>query len=379
MAQAVAVGAQVPRLGDQLDAAEQRVLRHGGEKSAVAGERGGEVEAEAVDVHLASPITERVQGQLQGAWMGEFEGVAAAAEVFVALRVVGVQAVVAGVVDAAEAEGRPELVGFGGVVEDHVEDDLEAGGVQAADHAAEFVARRIFGLAGRAVRAVRAGRVAWLEGEEGERVVAPVIAEAAVYQAFLVEKGVDRQQFERGDPERAVMLEHGRAGEPGVGAAQRLGNARVEARGALYMNFVEQGVGPRGPRRAVVAPVEGVVIDHARVQAGYGGVVSVGEDAVDFACVGVEQAAARIETMTITHGAVHPVGVAQSCAGAGQKAVPHLVGAGRKVEALLAVIVEQAQLDARGVRRKEREVDAARFDVRAERPGAAAAQRRCGG
>ena len=175
------------------------------------------------------------------------------------------------------------------------------------------------------------------------------------------------------------MLEHGRAGEPGVGAAQRLGNARVEARGALYMDFVEQGVGPRGPRRAVVAPVEGVVIDHARMQAGYGGVVSVGEDAVDFACVGIEQAAARIETMTITHGAVHPVGVAQSCAGAGQETVPHLVGAGRKVEALLAVIVEQAQLDARGVRRKEREVDAARFDVRAERPGTAAAQRRCGG
>ena len=45
---------------------------------------------------------------------------------FTYLPVAGIENVIGGVVDAAERPGRPMLVAFGGVVEHHVEDDLDA-------------------------------------------------------------------------------------------------------------------------------------------------------------------------------------------------------------------------------------------------------------
>ena len=58
------------------------------------------------------------------------------------------------------------MVAFGGVVEDDVEDDLDAGAVQRLDHVAELVDRPERILA-RAVRLVRR--------EERDRRVAPVV------------------------------------------------------------------------------------------------------------------------------------------------------------------------------------------------------------
>src|SRR4051812_34102846 len=70
---------------------------------------------------------------------GEGEGGrAAAGVVHVVAAVGGGEAVVGGVVDAAEGERGAELVSFGGVVVDDVEDDLDAGGVEGADHGLEF-------------------------------------------------------------------------------------------------------------------------------------------------------------------------------------------------------------------------------------------------
>ena len=66
------------------------------------------------------------------------DGVAAAGEVEVGLPS-AVEQVVDGVVDAAEASGRPVVVALAGVVEDHVEDDFDAGLVQGLDHVAELV------------------------------------------------------------------------------------------------------------------------------------------------------------------------------------------------------------------------------------------------
>jgi hypothetical protein len=48
----VTVRAEIPRLGDQLDAREQRILAHGREEGAVTRQGCGEIEAEAVDVHF---------------------------------------------------------------------------------------------------------------------------------------------------------------------------------------------------------------------------------------------------------------------------------------------------------------------------------------
>ena len=72
VADLVAAGADVPRLGDQLDLADDRVLLHELEERRepvdlveLAGQRRGEVEAEAVDVHLGDPVAQRVHDQLQ--------------------------------------------------------------------------------------------------------------------------------------------------------------------------------------------------------------------------------------------------------------------------------------------------------------------------
>jgi hypothetical protein len=96
----------------------------------LARQRRREVEAEAVDVHLGDPVAQRVHQQLQHARVLHVQRVAAAGEVHVVARRAGRQAVVGGVVDAAEGQRRPPLVALGGVVVDHVEDDLEPGGVQ---------------------------------------------------------------------------------------------------------------------------------------------------------------------------------------------------------------------------------------------------------
>ena len=109
----VAAGADVPRLGDQLDLADDRVLLHhleeGGELVDVvelAGQGGGEVEAEAVDVHLGDPVAQRVHDQLQRVRVAHVEGVAGAGVVHVVALVVLDEAVVGRVVDALEAQRR---------------------------------------------------------------------------------------------------------------------------------------------------------------------------------------------------------------------------------------------------------------------------------
>ena len=64
-----------------------------------------------------------------------------------------------------------------------------------------------------------AARVACLRGEEAQRVVAPVIAQAAVGEMAVIEKGMDRQQLDRGDAELAQVRDHARLGQRTVGAA----------------------------------------------------------------------------------------------------------------------------------------------------------------
>ena len=77
--------------------------------------------------------------------------VAAAGEVHVVAAVLGRQAVVGGVVDAAQRQRRAELVALGRVVVDDVEDHLDAGGVQAPDHHLELRAPTLRGDAWRGV------------------------------------------------------------------------------------------------------------------------------------------------------------------------------------------------------------------------------------
>ena len=110
IADLVAALAQVPGFGDQLDLGQHRVLQQDVEEGAepvdlmqFARQGRGQIEAEAVDVHLQHPVAQRVHDQLQHARMLQVERVAAAGVIHVVARIVADQAVVGGVVDAAEA------------------------------------------------------------------------------------------------------------------------------------------------------------------------------------------------------------------------------------------------------------------------------------
>ena len=145
VADLIAAGPEVPRLGDQLHLRQHRVLRDDVEEGAelvdlvqLARQRRREVEAEAVDVHLEHPVAQAVHDELDGARVEHVQAVAAAGEVDVAAPVVGVEPVVRRVVDAAQRERRTALVAFAGVVVDHVEDHLDAGAVQALHHGLEL-------------------------------------------------------------------------------------------------------------------------------------------------------------------------------------------------------------------------------------------------
>ena len=143
-AELVAAGPDVPRLGDQLDPRQHRVLADDGEERPGLLEAGratsqcrGQVEAEAVDVHLLHPVAQRVRDHREAARVPQVERVAAAGHVLegpvVAQPVVGL------VVQAAPAERRPVGAALAGVVVDDVEHDLEPGRVQRPDHGLELV------------------------------------------------------------------------------------------------------------------------------------------------------------------------------------------------------------------------------------------------
>ena len=163
VADLVAAGPEVPRLGDQLHLRHDRVLLHELEERRqpvdlveLARQRRGQVEAETVDVHLGHPVAQRVHDQLQRVRVADVERVAGAGVVHVVLLVVLDEAVVRGVVDAAHRDRGPLVVAFRCVVVDDIQDHLDARGMQGQHHALELL--RPAGRAGRWMRSRRAGR-----------------------------------------------------------------------------------------------------------------------------------------------------------------------------------------------------------------------------
>ena len=116
----------------------------------------------------------------------------------------------------------PELVALGGVVVDHVEDDLDAGRVQRAHHRLE--------LAHRGHAAASRWRVADVRREEAERVVAPVVASGPrstrCRSSTWSWTGSSSTAV---TPEVAAGARCAGVGrQAGVGAAERLGHVRVQ-------------------------------------------------------------------------------------------------------------------------------------------------------
>ena len=291
-------------------------------------------------MHLPYPVAQRVHDQLQDAWVGEIERVATAAVVLVARWIVRLEAIVARVVDSAKGYRRAELIGFGGVVIDDVQDDFDTGCVQRSYHLLEFGDRRL---------AFDACGIARFWREEGEGVVAPIVGAPALDQPLLVEKAVDRQQIDGGNAEALQVFNHRLRCETGIGAAQGFGNIRVTLCCTLDVNLVEHRIGPRDRRRCITFPVEIVAGDTCpeligRVRSG-----PVGKDAGQLARVRVEQQALRIEAMPGTVRAMNSIGVLQAGGRVGQIAVPDLIGTCRKRQGTHRATLEYAQVHVRGV------------------------------
>ena len=343
-------------------------------------------------MHLLHPKAQAVHHQLQQPGLTDVEGIAAAAVVVVAVPLLGWQAVAAGVVQTAPAQRGAERVALGGVVEDHVEQHLDAGRMQAAHHAAELLGC-VAGL----------GRQARRRTKKAQRVVAPVVAQAQGREAGLIEPVHHRQQAHGADAQAAQVVNGCRVAETGKGAAQRLGHAGVQAGKALDVQLVQHGLRQWRAQGLVIAPVE-IGRAHPRLQRGAGVVARIGLQLMvtvvaqvfgaivqlthDLAGARVEQQLARVEALAPLGPprAVGPKTVELArCAQRRQRrvgarrqvAVPDILAADRQAGAVgldPAAGVEQAQLDQLGLGRHDRDVQALAVPVHAQRRGLAGFQ-----
>jgi hypothetical protein len=259
------------------------------------------------------------------------------------------------------------VVAFGGVVVDHVEDDLHAGRVQRTDHGLELVH-------------LARGAVARFRSEEADGVVAPVVAQSPLDQIAVVDEGVHRQQLHRGDAQTLEIVDHRRGGEPRVSSAQWLGHVRIEHRVAAHVQLVDHHVVPRHIGGAVVVPGEGR-LGHLAFGHAAGTVAPVEREVVapvadgvaehrvapaqasdDVAGIRIEQQLGRIEAMAFFGlvGTVHAITVQPSRPSLGQVAMPDVIGVFAHLDALgfaPPIGAEQAQLHLLGMLGEEREVD----------------------
>ena len=111
---------------------------------------------------------------------------------------------------------RAHMIALGGVVVDDVEHHLDAGIVQPRHRGAEGIQRVVL-------------RVARLRREEGERVVAPVVAQFLLDEHAVVDQGhgsaATRSEV---TPSRFEMVDHRRRRQSAIGAAQ-IGRRRRRA------------------------------------------------------------------------------------------------------------------------------------------------------
>ena len=238
VAEPIAFRPDVPRLGDHLglrqhriggDRLEQRRLLV--EAPVASPDRDGEIEAESVEAAERHPAPERRERHRDDWRPIEREAIAAAGVVDVAPRVVGQEAEIGRVVEAAERQGRAELVALAVVVEHDVEQDFEAGGVQRVGRGAHFRP-----AAGRETRIGRA---------EHDGIVAPGVRQAERRQVALVDEGVGRHDLDRGDAEALEMLDHRRMGEAGEGSARRRRDVLAQTGQTAQVGLVDDRLGPR--------------------------------------------------------------------------------------------------------------------------------------
>src|SRR5262249_39276798 len=116
-------------------------------------------------MHLLNPVTETVQDHTANNGMISVEGVSRAAVISVA-RAVLFENIVGVVLQTAKTQRGPTVVSFSSVIEDNVENNLDARPVQRLDHVTKFINRSEWILT-RAVALVRS--------EERDGRISPVV------------------------------------------------------------------------------------------------------------------------------------------------------------------------------------------------------------
>ena len=159
-------------------------------------------------MHFLHPVAQRIKDEAQRLLLDHVHRVAAAGVVHIP-GAVFLEAVVDGVVDAAKTQRGAPLVALGRVVEDDVEDHLEARAVQRPDHAPKLVH----------LAAAVSRRVAVVRREVADRLVAPVVAQPALHELSVVNELVHRQELDRGDTEALQVSDGSGMREARVGAA----------------------------------------------------------------------------------------------------------------------------------------------------------------
>ena len=122
------------------------------------------------------------------------------------------------------------------------------GRVQVADHGLELAAPRPAGTAAERNRGVG--------GEKSERVVAPVVLQAAVDQVPVVDVLVHRQSSTAVIAQVTQIIQGRLGAQPSVGAAELLGHFGMQLGETLDVQLVDDRLVPGRSRPAVVAPGE---------------------------------------------------------------------------------------------------------------------------
>ena len=147
--------------------------------------------------------------------------------------------VVEAVVDAALAEHGAVDILLGGVVVNDVEDDFYPRTVQGFDHVAQVV-RAAVAAVGNVVRV---------------DVVTPVVAHAAPLQVDFVKVLADGQELNGGNAKLFEVADAGFVRKSGEGTAYGWRDSGVTLAIAFDVQFVNDGVAPRGAQRNVAFPV----------------------------------------------------------------------------------------------------------------------------
>ena len=145
--------------------------------------------------------------------MKQIEGVARAGEVQIEARILRIQPVISEIVDPAEAKRGAELISFCRMIVNHIENHFDSGSVKAAHHRLEL---------GNLLAQLPATGVLRMRREKSDRVVAPVIRQTAIDQAFVVNMRMHGQQFDRGHAKFFQIINSRRAAERRIGATQLL-------------------------------------------------------------------------------------------------------------------------------------------------------------